>query len=315
MQQVATFRSALEKASGETYQRPSPTDSNTSTSMSVPLGGGRREGSVGPAGSAGPRVGSPPGGRPRSAAAAAPDSQGPPLVGMPKPVLERQLLAAQHSQALLGALGAFAKSAERLREYMGEAATQASLGWRSLLLPRPRRPCLLALCRRAVPHAGLACCGAGGKPGVGVACLPQLIARPWQPDTASPPLPSLALTHLPTRTLPPSSFAEQRARPQGRCFRAAVVRRRGRGPRARHPLAGKGCVGFCHADAVAALPSAAAAPAALRPASTCCCRAEPAAAAQRAAALFAGGLVPGAAVKRAVAQRLRVSAHAPIYKP
>jgi hypothetical protein len=43
---------------------------------------------------------------------------------MPQAVLERQLMAAQHSQALLAALSSFAKSSERLREYMQQAAAQ-----------------------------------------------------------------------------------------------------------------------------------------------------------------------------------------------
>lgn len=135
MQQVAAFRAALEKASGETYQRPSPTDSNTSTSISVPLDAASNAAAAAkPAGTAGSnpsRSSTPTGGRGRVAppAAAAAGAKAPAvpaeaLVGMPKAVLERQLLAAQHSQAMATALSAFAKSSERLREFMGQAAAQ-----------------------------------------------------------------------------------------------------------------------------------------------------------------------------------------------
>lgn len=135
MKQVAAFRGALEKASGETYQRPSPTDSNTSTSISVPL-----DASGGPVklqqAAGGSRAGSPPGVRPRTHAAAAAGGKAPAhvasvpeaaLVGMPKAVLERQLLAAQHSQALLAALSSFSNSSEKLREFMGQAAAQSNV--------------------------------------------------------------------------------------------------------------------------------------------------------------------------------------------
>ncbi|KAL4442684.1 hypothetical protein ABPG77_006678 [Micractinium sp. CCAP 211/92] len=138
MQQVAAFRAALEKASGETYQRPSPTDSNTSTSISVPLDAASNAAAAAkPAGTAGSnpsRSSTPTGGRGRAAppAAAAGGAKAPPapaeaLVGMPKAVLERQLLAAQHSQAMATALSAFAKSSERLREFMGQAAAQSNV--------------------------------------------------------------------------------------------------------------------------------------------------------------------------------------------
>ncbi|KAL4424297.1 hypothetical protein ABPG75_001598 [Micractinium tetrahymenae] len=139
MQQVATFRAALEKASGETYQRPSPTDSNTSTSISVPLDAAGNAATAKPAAAAvggAARSGTPPGGRGRAGAPVPPAAGGkapPPaaaaeaLVGMPKAVLERQLLAAQHSQAVVTALSAFSKSSERLREFMGQAAAQSNV--------------------------------------------------------------------------------------------------------------------------------------------------------------------------------------------
>lgn len=123
VQQAAAFRAALEKASGETYQRPSPTDSNTSTSISVPLDAAAKP--AGAAGVAAARSSTPTGGRSRAAAGAkAASAPSEALVGLPKAVLERQLVAAQHSQAVVTALSAFSKSSERLREFMGQAAEQ-----------------------------------------------------------------------------------------------------------------------------------------------------------------------------------------------
>lgn len=137
--QMQAFRAALERASGETYQRPSPTDSNTSTAISVPV-----EASSRPAGTAG-SAGSPPappegrrsssqppartaGGSADAAASFTSQQAGaapaPPLVPLPKPLLERQLAAAQHSQVLLGALSSFSKTGQALREYMHRAAGQ-----------------------------------------------------------------------------------------------------------------------------------------------------------------------------------------------
>ncbi len=134
-QQVQAFRTALEKASGETFQRPSPTDSNTSTAMSVPLDRGQHSGSAGspPVPPGGRRGGSqPPAGPPAAAAAAAAAGGGgtgaPPLLGLPKLLLERQLVAAQHSQLLLGALEAFRRTGQQLREYMCRAAAQVGQG-------------------------------------------------------------------------------------------------------------------------------------------------------------------------------------------
>ncbi|PRW61367.1 hypothetical protein C2E21_0063 [Chlorella sorokiniana] len=128
-QQVQAFRTALEKASGETFQRPSPTDSNTSTAMSVPLDRGQHSGSAGsPPAPPGGRRGSsqPPAGPPAvvAAAAAGGSAANPPLLGLPKGLLERQLVAAQHSQLLLGALEAFRRTGQQLREYMCRAAAQ-----------------------------------------------------------------------------------------------------------------------------------------------------------------------------------------------
>lgn len=128
-QQAAAFRAALEKGSGETYQRPSPTDSNTSTSISLPLdaSGKQRHQHAAFGGKAAA------GGAASTAAAAldasaAASSAAVLLVGMPKSLLERQLLASQHSQAVLQALASFGKSGEKLREYMGQVAAQVSLG-------------------------------------------------------------------------------------------------------------------------------------------------------------------------------------------
>lgn len=128
-QQVQAFRAALEKASGETFQRPSPTDSNTSTAMSVPLDRGQHSGSAGspPAPPGGHRGGSQPPAGPQAAAAAAAAggaTAAPPLLGLPKGLLERQLVAAQHSQLLLGALEAFRRTGQQLREFMCRAAAQ-----------------------------------------------------------------------------------------------------------------------------------------------------------------------------------------------
>lgn len=131
-QQVQAFRAALEKASGETFQRPSPTDSNTSTAMSVPVDRGQHSGSAGspPAPPGGRRGGSqPPAGPPAAPAAAvgggsAGGGSAPPLLGLPKGLLERQLVAAQHSQQLLGALEAFRRTGQQLREYLCRAASQ-----------------------------------------------------------------------------------------------------------------------------------------------------------------------------------------------
>lgn len=164
-QQVGAFRAALERASGETYQRPSPSDSNTSTALSAPMlevAGSGNGSATGPrshqpaAGAGSGSAGSPPVAPRRSthaaAGAAAPpppssragsvEAAGPspalaplaPLLAMPKPLLERQLVAAQHSQALLGALSALGRSGEQLREFMQRAAAQvratgAGRGW------------------------------------------------------------------------------------------------------------------------------------------------------------------------------------------
>jgi hypothetical protein len=130
-QQAAAFRAALEKGSGETYQRPSPTDSNTSTSISLPLDASGKQrhqhAAFGGKAAAGGAAAAATAAAALDASAAA-SSAAVLLVGMPKSLLERQLLASQHSQAVLQALASFGKSGEKLREYMGQVAAQVSLG-------------------------------------------------------------------------------------------------------------------------------------------------------------------------------------------
>lgn len=129
-QQLQAFRTALERASGETYQRPSPTDSSTSTAISVPLDA-RQQASAGspPVHAGGRRASSQPPGSRASAEPAAQPRTTPvvPLVGLPKSLLERQLVAAQHSKALLEALELFHRNSKHLREYMCRAAAQNSV--------------------------------------------------------------------------------------------------------------------------------------------------------------------------------------------
>jgi hypothetical protein len=157
---ATALRAAFEKGSGETFQRPSPTDSNTSASISIPLDGSgkapaaHRSASVPLPGAAVARAG-PEGGAGAAAVL--------PLVGMPKALLERQLVAAQHSGAVLGALSSFAHSGQQLREYLAEAAAQVG-GW----VPcRPARESVdwrvpgVPLC---VPPAPAPACGLGQRP-------------------------------------------------------------------------------------------------------------------------------------------------------
>ena len=150
---------AVEGARGETFQRPSPSDSNVSATMSIPLEGGspggaaqqaaRRKPGAGSGGS-GSAAASPSGkgssngiaSGPAAAAAgkkasAAPAKEealvatavpAPALLGLPRGVVDRELGMAGHMQGVMGALSALGRSAERLRDYMAKAAAEVGDG-------------------------------------------------------------------------------------------------------------------------------------------------------------------------------------------
>jgi len=159
---AAAFRTAVESAHGETFQRPSPTDSNVSATVTIPLEGGspggelhnhqqqlpQQAGGVGAAAAArkkqqgGSAASSPSnarlaavgagGGKKRGAdepasGVAAGAAAAPPLLVLPKRITDRELGMAGHMQGVMAALSALGRSSERLREYLGKAAAEVGL--------------------------------------------------------------------------------------------------------------------------------------------------------------------------------------------
>lgn len=115
---VLAFRNAVETARGETFQRPSPTDSNVSATMALPLEAGSPGGAAaaGAAGAAAGRKKSPPqpagvsspaasgraapagGKRSGSGGSGRAEEAGPQLLGMPRAIVDRELAMASHMQ-------------------------------------------------------------------------------------------------------------------------------------------------------------------------------------------------------------------------
>ncbi|KAL6784497.1 hypothetical protein ACKKBF_B02035 [Auxenochlorella protothecoides x Auxenochlorella symbiontica] len=117
------FSAAVERGVGETFSRPSPTDSNVSSTLPAGgAGGGPRT----PPGARGRADGD--GGRGPDDRAAGGPTPGPnDLVAVPRAVLEAQLAAAAEMQHLFSALSGLARSSDRLRAFVQRAEEEGSV--------------------------------------------------------------------------------------------------------------------------------------------------------------------------------------------